>query len=450
MTSRDDPNYLLLNELTYLGNNAFESCNRLYGVIANKLDRIGNNAFYNCVKLYLARFDSVTVIASGAFIGCISLSNISINSVEMIGGYAFQGCERLECINLDNVTEIPNGAFADCSSLTDVYIPNVQTINSGAFARCYSLNHIALDNVRSVTRLVADALPQPNDLPRDFAVSVPGELYYAFKNAPDWKPYRQSIVPLADPETIINVNLSCSRGGLIENTFGTAVEGASVNTIWYLPPSMPTLIEEIEHMIISDIGYDVQSLYDNDIECTSSLTKVSKEVMMYSVDDVENASYGFVLDSSGWYVSQNKGVHNSAAICRVNLNLPEAASISFSVINYAEQNCDYGVVGKLDVPLLPSNSQNDQSNYFWSGKNNNSSTTKSFNIPVPAGAHFIDIKFRKDGSVDKFNDSFKFKINTANKVVGTKYICSYYLENPHENHDIYVLFAKKSSEDANV
>lgn len=449
--SRDDYNYLLLNELTYLGDYAFESCNGLYMVHANKLDRIGANAFYNCVNLQSARFDSATTIADGAFRGCISLSEILINSVETIGGYAFQNCGRLKCIRLDKVTEIPNMAFDRCRSLTEVYIPNVQTIKSGAFTECNSLHHIALDNVRSVTRLEADALPQPNDIPRDFEVSVPGELYYAFKNAPDWEPYRQSIVPLADPATIKNVDLSCSRGGLIENAFGTAVEGTSVSTIWYLPlDPFITQYEKIEHTIISDVGYDVQSLYDNGIECTSSLAKVSEEVMMYSVDNVENASYGFVLDSSGWYVSQNKGVHSSAAICRVNLNLPEAASISFSVINYAEQGYDYGVVGELDVPLLPSHSLSDQSNYFWSGKNNNSSTTQSFNIPVPAGAHFIDIKFRKDSGVDKYNDSFKFKINTANKVVGTRCICSYYLENLHENHDIYVLFAKKSSEDANV
>ena len=44
----------------------------------------------------------------------------------------------------------------------------------------------------------------------------------------------------------------------------------------------------------------------------------------YAVQDVEGASYGFMLGDDGYYVSTNHGVDSSAALCKVVINNPNS------------------------------------------------------------------------------------------------------------------------------
>lgn len=443
-TNRDGQTTLDLDKLEYLGPGAFADCNRLRQVRAGKLGIIPANAFMGCGYLQGAWFNAATFINSRAFASCVSLRDVSFNSVEHIGDNAFRGCTSLQTIDFADVDVISSYAFQGCYSLTEVSISKAHTIQSFAFDGCYNLTFIDLSGVSSVTELQSWALPDPSDLSSDLKIIVPGELYYAFRGSYNWRKYRQFLVPVEDSPM---VHLSCTRGGTIKNSFGTAYPDQPVDTVWYVPPSTPI---NIEHTISPDSGYDILSVYDNDVECTNALASSEYNIMMYAVDSIDGASYGFALDSSGWYVSQNKGVDDSVAICRVNLNLLEATSISFTVINYAESNCDYGVVGKVDTSLSPTSVTDNKANYYWSGASNNSSATRSFSISVPAGEHFIDIKFRKDRSLSEFNDAFKFKITNTNKIVDTKRKYIYNLENLNEYHDIYVQFVKKSSEETEV
>lgn len=449
--SRDYRNSLDLDKLTYLGEDAFFNCYGLFKVSANILDQIGDYAFYNCVNLQSVEFDNATAIGYAAFGACISLDDASFNSVEYISSNAFAGCRNLEHIMLKKVNTIPQNAFSGCFNLYDIAIPNAQRILSSAFSDCYNLSTIYLNDVTSVTELASDALPEPKDLLfwNDFGIFVPGDLYYSFKYSSDWATYSQKILPIGDPNKIKNIDLSCTRGGSIENSFGKAYSDEPVLTRWWVASSAHPV--NVKHTISPDDGYDILSVYDNDVECTNAITKVIRNGTRYTVNSVNGALYGFTLDSSGWYVSQNKGKSNSAAICRINFNLPYDMPISLSYINYAENGCDYGIIGKIDRALGLNSSASDSSNYYWLGNRSSDSTpsTITTTIFVPAGEHFIDIKFRKDGSVDKFNDSFKFKINTANEN-WTKIEYTYNLENLNENHDIYVQFVKKSSEDTNI
>ncbi len=157
---------------------------------------------------------------------------------------------------------------------------------------------------------------------------------------------------------------------------------------------------------------------DNGVDVTSQFTQRSETAESYSVVDV--GSYGFDLNSStGYYVSNNKGVDKSAAVCRVDFHVPVAATITFTYINYAEQGYDFGVFGNIDVAL--SNS------YYAAGSSGatitdssykracnmsayNSSSAQTLTYDMSAGDHSIWVKFSKDDGSASNNDTLQFKV----------------------------------------
>ena len=132
----------------------------------------------------------------------------------------------------------------------------------------------------------------------------------------------------------------------------------------------------------------------------------------YTVTNLPNASYGFQLNSEGYYESQNKGENNSYAICRVNLNVFSTCSITFNVINYAENNYDFGIFGNLDSDLSLSYSEDSSPKKSYKGLSSSSIQTLTYSN-VTAGSHFIDVKFIKDVNSSYYNDSVKFKLTTS-------------------------------------
>lgn len=130
----------------------------------------------------------------------------------------------------------------------------------------------------------------------------------------------------------------------------------------------------------------------------------------YTVEAVSGASYGFALNSSGYYESGNKGKHSTAAVCKVVFNMATAATVTISVINYAESRYDYGLLSNIDTTLTTSEAA-DSSGVHWNGRSNNSSSVQTVSYDVPEGEHFIYIKFRKDNSASSNNDSLQFKVN---------------------------------------
>lgn len=130
----------------------------------------------------------------------------------------------------------------------------------------------------------------------------------------------------------------------------------------------------------------------------------------WSVADVSGASYKFTLNSSGYYESNNKGVANSAAVCRVNLHIEKACNVVFKCINYAESNYDYGVLGVIDKAM--DTDYNDTSmNVAKSFKGLSSPNVQTHTYSnVAVGDHFIDVKYRKDSSANESNDSLQFTV----------------------------------------
>lgn len=130
----------------------------------------------------------------------------------------------------------------------------------------------------------------------------------------------------------------------------------------------------------------------------------------YSVEDVSGATYGFVLNSNGYYESTNNGINNSYSICKVNININKTALLYVDCINYAESSYDFGILSNLNTSLLLSDSA-DTTNVKKSFKGSSSSAIQTVSYgSLSAGNYYIYIKFIKDVSQSSNNDSLQFKI----------------------------------------
>lgn len=185
------------------------------------------------------------------------------------------------------------------------------------------------------------------------------------------------------------------------------------------------------------------SITDNGNDVTSQFTLHSGTTGEYSI--ANRGSYGFAL-SNGYYVSQNKGVDKSAAVCRVSFDLPVSATVTFSYINYAEASYDFGVFGNLDTEL--------STNYYAAGSggatisdssykkacNTSSDNTSSVQTltysNVSAGSHYIDVKFSKDDGTSSNNDTLQFQVTITYSQTVSYY--SYTISNISANHTIVV------------
>ena len=180
------------NEVTSIGNYAFENCKSLTSIeISSNVTIIGDDAFAYCTNLTSIEIpSSVTSIGSSAFLDCTNLTSIEIpSSVTSVGYYAFSECTSLNSINVDksnqkyssedgilfdkdkkeliryptgkkekeynipsSVTRIEWAAFSGCTSLTSIEIPSsVTRIGSSAFHSCTSLTRIEIQS--SVTSI---------------------------------------------------------------------------------------------------------------------------------------------------------------------------------------------------------------------------------------------------------------------------------------------------------
>lgn len=151
---------------------------------------------------------------------------------------------------------------------------------------------------------------------------------------------------------------------------------------------------------------------DNGTDVTSQLVQVTETGESYEVRNV-TTSYGFAMNGNGYYESDNQGRSNTCALCVVNFHLPVDATVTFTVINYAEATYDFGLLSEVDETLSTSASA-DSSNVYWSGQNHNSSSPQTVTYNMTAGDHFVYVKYFKDNYTDDGNDSLQFKVSITN------------------------------------
>ncbi len=214
-----DPNVVIPNGVTKIGDNAFDGCSSLENItIPDSVTEIGEYAFYNCKSLKSIIIpNSVTSIGHRAFFFCSSLTSIIIpNSVTSIGHRAFYYCSSLTSVTIPNsVTEIGEGAFSGYSSLASITVDpsnssyksidgnlyskdgktlvqyaigkegetfeiptGVTTIGNDAFSECKSLKSIIIPN--SVTSIGGGAFFDCSSLT---SVTIPNSVTEIGENA---------------------------------------------------------------------------------------------------------------------------------------------------------------------------------------------------------------------------------------------------------------------------
>lgn len=229
------------------------------------------------------------------------------------------------------------------------------------------------------------------------------------------------------PVTISSINASTDPGR------GTVriVEGTNQTiTIW---PDDPTLT------LATDNGVDI----------TSQLVQHGGNIPDPTVATLSGASYGFTMNNqTGYYTSANKGVSKSAAVCRVSFDLPVRCLVTIQYINYAEATYDFGVFGNIDTAL--------STNYYSAGSGGatitdssyklacntsayNSSSAKTLTYEIPAGQHYIDIKYSKDDASDSNNDTLQWKITDIEALESNNYY-TYSLSNINASHSLVFIF----------
>lgn len=167
-------------------------------------------------------------------------------------------------------------------------------------------------------------------------------------------------------------------------------------------PRLPACVASFTEAIHETVGNVVN---------ISAVASVSYEdiLLLHSVESVSGASYGFSKKSNGYYESNNKNVNSSYAMCKVVLWAKEDTTVTLNCINYAESNYDYGLISEIDT-MLGLSSDADSSGVFKNFKGQSSPDAVQVVIPVPAGDHFICVKYRKDGSGSEGNDRFMFAV----------------------------------------
>ena len=179
---------------------------------------------------------------------------------------------------------------------------------------------------------------------------------------------------------------------------------------------------------------------DNGVDITNQLSG-SVPVNTYSVNARSGASYGFSLNSNGYYESTNKSRGNSAAVCRVNFNLESDCNITFSYINYAEATYDYGIFGRIDTALGTTYSADSNTYLSCNSSSYNKSSVQTLTYQMTAGTHYIDVKYRKDSSQNSYNDSLQFKV-AIESTSGGSY--TYTLTDISKKHNLTFVFGSVS------
>ena len=196
----------------------------------------------------------------------------------------------------------------------------------------------------------------------------------------------------------------------------------------------------------------VTLITDNGVDVSSQLVLHSGGSPTYTVTtQVSGASYGFPLNNStGYYTSNNNGVSSSTALCRVNFNLPVRCLVTFNYINYAEATYDFGVFSKVDTALSTTawnSSSSGGDTTTDAGKEQirlntssyNTSSVQTLTYEIPAGEHYIDIKYSKDQATDSYNDSLQWKITSIQELEANNYY-TYTLSNIQTDHSLIFIF----------
>lgn len=345
------------------------------------------------------------------------------NNITTIGNNTFDNCVNLSSITLPNsVTTIGDHAFRYCTGLSSITLPNsVTTIGDHAFSGCYNVRYYDFSTFTTIPELgginvFSSIFKNPY---ANTKIRVPLSLYKTWIKSEHWSDYSDYITYVGTPYW---VNISSNDGGAVTPTGQVLAAPADNISLKIVPDDTHTL---------SDITLDGASVKDDTVYYDFS-------GQSYSVSAVDGATYGFMLNSDGYYESNNQGVNSSAALCKIVFNLSAEKQVTIDAITYGESKYDYGLLGAVDQ-VLDTTSLVD-SGIFWNGKGKSSADPYQVTYTIPAGEHFVYAKYIKDSSSHQNKDSLQFKVNLE-----TKSYYTYDINNVQSDHTVVVTFGEAST-----
>ena len=143
---------------------------------------------------------------------------------------------------------------------------------------------------------------------------------------------------------------------------------------------------------------------------------------------------GFTLGDDGYYVNLNSYGSSTYSMCKIFFDVKEERDFILDVIYEGEAACDFPMFGKIDTMLEFSDG--------WEYEENNDLLQESFREKgpyfdgevvyknVPAGDHFIVVKYINDGGTQWNSDTVKFKSSEKNK--GQEFVEGYHYTSQQE------------------
>lgn len=420
---------------TSIGYFAFSNCSRLIEANFPKVTDLAYQTFCYCYGLTTANFPLAKWVSNSTFYQCSNLTNINFPVASVVGYNAFYACSKLTSAIFPSAKLVYSSAFYGCSSLSIAEFNALTNIYSSAFYGCNKLMDLYLmGSSRATLQNAAVFYGTPMSLSTYTgtfgSIYVPTSLVTSYKTAAYWSVYSARIVSgdgvFAEEITSgmfefgesKDYSFDITRRGDAKNYNVTATVTSSDDAV--LTVSNVVATDSLLTFTLTAQQLNGTADITITISCgTYSMTssanfKILEFAPEYSVVSVTGASYGFALNSSGYYESQNKGKHGSAAVCKIVFDTKGVYTFALDCINYAEGSYDYGIVSQLDKTLGLTNASDGNdgtTNVKVNFNNKNSANIYKVNYgAVSAGEHFIYVKFRKDGSGAGGNDSLQFKV----------------------------------------
>lgn len=336
--------------------------------------------FYNCGKLTTIPklHTSKIIYVESMFNSCISLISIpqlntdNVTSMRMM----FNECNKLETIDITHYNiSSSDGAVQlcyNCHSLKVMIIRSFgsnYTLDSRSFNQCYHL----LGTKNSTYNPNGD---------KDGYIYVPKNMINTLKNATNWSTYADQFKPIYD---IVS--------------FGNGIVNEVINDN-----------NETVLTAVSNSGGSFKGWYKGFIDKTYEI--VGSLPTAYETPQV---TYPFELNENGYYQNTNQKQQSSFSKGRFNFNIEnENQKLKITYLQASESGYDYGIIGNVDVAL--SNDTN-TSGYKTLISVSNTIPEEIIIEGLSIGSHFIEIKYRKDGSGDRDTDTLQVKVEVLNTEV---------------------------------
>ena len=439
-------NYSKLRELKNLPDNTIitttQLCDNCHSLIAVDIGNISiptadiGYSFRQCTALKTAILPKgIRYIGQEIFNGDVTLQKVeNTESLIRIGQSAFLNCRLLESITLGNsLKTIESSAFSGCYSLRELSIPYSVTSMASCLSSCYGLEDLYM---YPLSVPAGNTTGIGGSLSSNYMIHVPKGYRTAYEEK--WTDHTGhfeefEFIVVSNPVLTRYVLLSATsitlRNQFVNSYFDE--DQAFTITAEYTGSNLKSIgdpvfdyesgaitfnlekIESVDYTATEKLAVHV-AVDGKDISCdfTANLKYAQHDILLeYDVADM--GGRGFVKNSDGSYESACQGVHGSYAVCKPTFHTTSPI-LYLDCVSDGEGGCDFGIVSNLDCTLaLNANIDSGTSvKRNFAGSPDRKEETLEFEIPDEE-EHFIYLKYRKDGSVNRGADSLRFKVRSV-------------------------------------